>query len=180
MSISPLKDYSKATPLLPPRGEAAIKAFTGWDPKYLQIDGRLAPAWERDMIVRVPIPEMRYVLEGVRITRVAVHKKIAQPTRDVFRALSGAGILDILNPYAGGYVARLQRGSAKPSTHLFGLAFDFDPAGNPMGLDPEQSRLYQEPKGREAILILEEYGFLWGGRFESRPDAMHFQFCTGY
>lgn len=180
MELTPLANFGRATTLLPPRGQAAVMAFTGWDPKYVGSDGRIAPAWEREMIVRVPVPEMRFVLADAKITKVAVHKKIEQPARDVFRALSGAGVLDVLDPYAGGYAPRLQRGSPKPSCHLFGLAFDFDPAGNQMGADARLSRFWREEKGRKAIAIFEEHGFYWGGRFTARPDAMHFQFATGY
>lgn len=174
-----LAKYASATSIVPPVGEAEVRAFVSWDSKYILPDGRLSALWEREKIVRVPVPEMRYIIDGVPITKVAVHRRIEQPTRDVFRVLGAQGLIEVLQPYAGGYVNRLVRGGFRLSAHAYGIGLDFDPKRNPYRSDPERSNLWMDPKGRKAIDILSEFGWWWGGRFKNNPDPMHFSFVNG-
>jgi len=54
------------------------------------------------------------------------------------------------------------------SNHSFGIALDIDPASNPMGRAETTIPL-------PVIAAFERNGFTWGGRWQGRPDPMHFE-----
>lgn len=72
---------------------------------------------------------------------------------------------------AGGYVKRRIRGSRSAwSNHSWGLAVDFNPDTNPLGM-----RLKTDmPRGTS--LKAKSLGMRWGGDYRGRKDAMHFEF----
>lgn len=77
--------------------------------------------------------------------------------------------------YGGCYNFRLIKNSNRLSTHAWGASIDLDPGKNPLGVK------YDESKGmmpKPVIKIFEAEGWKWGGRFQSRPDCMHFQAAT--
>jgi hypothetical protein len=175
-------DYGIRAGVRPPDGYEAIKAFTGWRDDYLRADGTPMPMWEAGNIVRVALPRVLTYLTatGPVISRVAVHMKAAPDLQGALRAIAAANLWDKLGPFGGGYAFRTQRGSAaKLSMHAFGLALDFSPEANPLGMDPDQSTFGLTGEGREVVRLFEVFGWYWGGRF-SRPDPMHFQFGTGW
>jgi hypothetical protein len=54
------------------------------------------------------------------------------------------------------------------SNHSFATAIDIDPASNPMGR--AETTIPQN-----VIEAFERNGFTWGGRWQGRPDPMHFE-----
>jgi hypothetical protein len=179
VAVIPLDFAIRATER-PPDGRAASYAFAGWDPKvHLQQDGRPAPFWEAVNIVRVLLPEPLDYLDGRQVTRVSVNKRVAPNLQAALRSIYADGLWRFLSPYGGGYEFRRIGGSDKLSLHSLGLALDFDPAANPRDGKPDESRFGASGEGRAVVRLFELHGWYWGGRFESRPDAMHFQFATG-
>lgn len=69
------------------------------------------------------------------------------------------------------------------SLHAYGLAFDLNPATNPLqpvakaGQPLVRGRDYDLPEAW--IAVAEEAGWTWGGHFKGRKDPMHFQWATG-
>lgn len=74
------------------------------------------------------------------------------------------------------YNCRKIAGSTSWSNHAWGLAVDINSLRNPMG-----STLVTDMPAwvRDAPALLKKYGLKWGGTYQSRPDAMHFEFILG-
>jgi len=70
----------------------------------------------------------------------------------------------------GGYNCRKISGSTSWSNHAWALAIDINWDRNPMG----SSLVTDMPSWMPPLW--ESYGFRWGGRYQRRPDAMHFEF----
>jgi hypothetical protein len=177
--VKPL-DYAIRCDEKPPEGREAAYAFAGWDPKvHMGRDGRPLPFWEAVNITRLVLPAPLPYLDGQTVTKVAVHKRVAVPLTAAFQAIEDAGLWSFLAPYGGGYVYRTVRGRQVVSMHGLGFGLDFDPDGNPLGSDPDESRFGSTGEGRAVVRFFELHGWYWGGRFRPRPDPMHFQFATG-
>ncbi len=165
--------------LVPPHGERAIAEFYGWNPDLYLEDATPAAAWERDMIVRLPLPQpMTYAGRPVRTIRV--HRKLQGIFAGVYDQIFKAALWHVVEPYAGAFEFRLIRGGQSLSMHAFGAAVDHDPGRNPLGAPPASCRFGNTPEGAAVVRIFERNGFLWGGRFQGRKDCMHFQFGSGY
>jgi hypothetical protein len=172
-------DLGARLPDKPPHGREAVYKFAEFDPNHhIRSDGTLAPMWEAAWITRMGLPRPLPYLEGIEVTRVAVHRKVAPGLLKALIEIDRAGLWEFLAPYGGGFNFRRVRGGSALSMHSLGLALDFAPDENPMGMDPNETKFGRSGEGRAVVRLLELYGWLWGGRF-SRPDAMHFQYATG-
>jgi len=69
-----------------------------------------------------------------------------------------------------GFACRAIRGSSTPSNHSWGLAVDLNAPTNPMG------STLKTDMPTWMVELWESYGFRWGGRYPTRPDAMHYEF----
>jgi hypothetical protein len=76
------------------------------------------------------------------------------------------------NPSYGcwGFGNRAIRGSHSPSNHSWGLAVDINAPKNPMN----HKLITDMPAWMPDLW--NAYGFRWGGDYETRPDAMHYEF----
>lgn len=68
-----------------------------------------------------------------------------------------------------GYNCRTIRGSQTMSYHAWGLAIDLNATQNPMGTQ----LITDMPSWIDEVAA--EYGLFWGGNFNRRKDAMHFE-----
>lgn len=68
-----------------------------------------------------------------------------------------------------GYNCRSIRGSQTMSYHAWGLAIDLNATRNPMGA----TLITDMPSWIDEVAA--EYGLFWGGNFNRRKDAMHFE-----
>ncbi len=162
-------------PLTIPNGYADVLRTFGDIRKFIRTDGTLSPAWEIQHIVRIvlPAPLMYHVgdREYVQVTRITVHRLLADKLRAVLRKIYDQGLWSEIDPYGGGFVFRKIRGSSdKVSLHSFGIAWDFRPDQNRQG-----TKGTMHPR---VVEIFETAGFMWGGRFKGdRIDPMHVQFA---
>jgi hypothetical protein len=169
--------------LVPPAGRQATYRFAGFDPKT-DVDlttGRLAAGptcFEARSIIRIYPPRF-LTYAGVQISRITTHYKVAGYLRAVLGEIDQAGHWSAIEAYGGGFEPRLIRGGTDWSLHTLGLAWDFDPARNPLGAKPEATYLGSTTEGRWVVDCFAAWGFLWGGRFQDRKDCQHFQFATG-
>ena len=75
--------------------------------------------------------------------------------------------------FSGDWVVRPMRGGSAPSMHSFALAIDLDAGNNPLGA----LETFFMP-GSLIVECFEKNGFIWGGRWKTRRDAMHFQWAV--
>lgn len=76
----------------------------------------------------------------------------------------------------GAFVNRAIGGTNVASNHSFGTALDI--LWNENGMDDssnEDSSIWQDENARRVILLAEENGFRWGGRYSGTTDPMHFE-----
>lgn len=69
-----------------------------------------------------------------------------------------------------GFACRAIRGSNTASNHSWGLAGDINSIPNPMG------SVFTTDIPPIVVNAWEMCGFYWGGRYENRPDPMHFEY----
>jgi len=154
----------------PPHGIKEVREVYG-DVVLGKIDGKvdiIAPhGWESaNCLVIRDLPKF-----GPR--PLYIHKKIEAP----LRAALAAALLrcpDYAIRTMGCFCPRAKRtGSGDPSLHSWAVAVDINASTNPMG-----DKLVSDMPP-DFIACFTEQGWTWGGKF-SRPDAMHFQYASGY
>src|SRR5918912_4269683 len=115
---------------------------------------------------------------SVQVKKIYCHKLVGDSLLGIFeQILAHYGSFEEvkrarMHLYGGCYNFRLIKNSNRLSTHAWGASIDLDPGKNPLG------KKYDETQGmmpRAVIKIFEAEGWKWGGRFQSRPDCMHFQ-----
>ena len=160
--------------LKPPNGLAEIISTFGNISAYVRADGTLDPKWEQNL-ASVPIPFSIPLSwdPKTKVSKMRVHKLLAPVITATFAAIVDAGLQDKITSYGGAYMYRPKRGSAKYSTHSWGISFDINVATNQMGtrgdMDPALVELFRA------------HGWKWGGDWTgANCDPMHFQYCTGY
>jgi hypothetical protein len=153
-----------------------LNAFYG-DPDTND-DGRPDAAWEAANIVQITPPyPMTWSWSGKPAKAISLHKKCAP---DFLAALQEVGrtfdpVMRAkfqLDRCGGGYNFRTMRGSDKLSVHSWGAAIDLAPEINWLGRR-WGANLGMMPMA--AVQIFEKRGFVWGGRFKTRPDCMHIE-----
>lgn len=106
--------------------------------------------------------------QGVRLV---VHKRVAPIFKAFCDEIDARGYdLDAVAD-DWGYANRPIRGSSSPSNHSWGLAIDLNATKNPMS-----ATLKTDIPSWVIELAEQKYGLSWGGRYRTRPDAMHFEF----
>lgn len=108
--------------------------------------------------------------EAVRF--VSCHKLVEAVFQSVFDQIYARKYWELLEDYGGIYNFRPIKGSAKLSTHSWGIAVDLNTVANPLGAKP-----VMDP---HIIAVFADHGFHWGGNWRRRRDGAHFQYATGY
>ena len=160
--------------LATPNGLSQIIQTFGDINKFVRSDGTIDPKWEQNMVA-VPIPfsiPLSWAL-NTKVSSIRVHRKLAPTLAATFQAIYDRGLANLVQTYGGAYMYRPKRGSAKFSTHSWGIALDLNTATNQMGtkgdIDPR------------IVGVFREFGWKWGGDWSGvNCDPMHFQFATGY
>jgi D-alanyl-D-alanine carboxypeptidase-like protein len=100
---------------------------------------------------------------------ILVHKAIAPIVEQLLEETVAGGYR--LKPgQCWGYANRAIRGSKRPSNHSWGLAVDLNAPANPMSV----KLITDIPPWM--VELWRRRGFRWGGDYEGRKDAMHFEF----
>jgi peptidoglycan hydrolase-like protein with peptidoglycan-binding domain len=135
---------------------------------------RILGTWERDNIVRVPIPQLRKALGNRAPETMAFHRLAAKQLQGMWADWEKAKLLDRVLTYDGSFVPRFVRGSRSAlSNHAFGSAFDINERYNSLGKRP--ALVGKKGSVRELVPIANGWGFYWGGHYNRRPDGMHFE-----
>ena len=132
---------------------------------------RIPPAWTNANLTNVPLP-----LPGNH--HAIVHRLIADQFTRLWLAWSREGLLPFVLSFDGAWVPRLKRGraggtEADLSNHAWGTAFDVNAQWNRLGSQP--APLNGKGTVLPLVTLAEQHGFVWGGTFKSRVDAMHFE-----
>lgn len=75
----------------------------------------------------------------------------------------------------GCFAPRAKRVNGELSVHSWGAAVDINADTNPLGMDGVLRRDIPDTW----VVEFEKRGWVWGGRWK-KPDAMHFQYVSGY
>lgn len=134
---------------------------------------RITDTWEHDNIVAVSIPQIRNALGPNGPKTIRFHKQAAAQLQGLWADWETANLLNRILSYAGGFYPRFIGGTTTLSMHAFGGAFDINGDYNHWGEPPV-------PFGKkgcvyELVPIANKWGFYWGGHFNGRLDAMHFE-----
>jgi len=147
-------------------------APTPMNPERIRIRGD----WEKQNIITLRISQ----LQGIDVFgkpssgRLRFHKKAGEQLKGLWAAWGKNNMVELIKTYGGSFVPRFIRGSRTTlSNHSFGSAFDINMAWNLLGKIPAQ--VGSEGSIRELVPIANDFGFYWGGHFQSRPDGMHFE-----
>lgn len=135
---------------------------------------RITDDWARTNVAHVLIPQLKGVRGAPADCNVFFHVKVAHRLEAAFRSIDDAGLLNRVVSFGGTWVTRYIRGSRRTlSNHAWGAAIDVNADLNPLGTRPV---LKGHPGStRELVDAFFQAGFFWGGWFDSRPDAMHFE-----
>lgn len=106
-----------------------------------------------------------------KVTRIRCHRLLVPVFEVLFQELEEGGLRPLVRTYGGCFCFRRMRGGGHLSIHSWGIAIDLNPDTNRLGTPGDMAP--------ELVELFENFGFTWGGIF-SRPDPMHFQFCSGY
>jgi hypothetical protein len=139
-------------------------------------NGKPSAAWVKANLTTIPAP-YRMTFDGRPVTRIQIHRKCADSLSRVLAGIwtaSGHNQARIeewgADKFGGTFNYRLMRGLDRLSMHSYGCAIDIDPARN--GLGNPRGHLLDCPLVVAAFLA---EGWVWGGHWQTRPDAMHFQ-----
>jgi hypothetical protein len=150
----------------------------------LRADGLPAASWEKQSLVSIltPYPMVLAWQSDVAVTRIRCHRKVADSLKRVLQGIlehygsAEAVRLARMHLYGGCYNFRVIRGTTSTmSTHAYGAGIDLDPDHNPLG---EPWREGADMMPRRVIDLFKAEGWKWGGDFQARKDAMHFQATT--
>ena len=101
--------------------------------------------------------------------KVSVRREIAELVKTLLLVTEKYGY-DCKPGQCWGFANRPIRGTQTASNHSWGLAVDINSLANPMGSS------FQSDLPPKVVNAWESCGFYWGGRYERRPDAMHFEY----
>ena len=141
----------------PAESKAAEAAFTAKHMVLYNFPDWLLPHWPK------------YMKQGVK--RQWLNRDVVAPLEAVFRELISSKLVAELKTYDGCWVIRQMRQGGSPSSHSWGLAFDFNAALNPQG------KKYVAGAGMFTpafVAVWKKHGFIAGADF-ALADLMHFQ-----
>lgn len=99
------------------------------------------------------------------------HKLVMSKFQAAFKNVVDRKLAKQVKTFDGCFVLRKIRGGKSISTHSWGIAIDLNAKWNPLGQKNFEM-------SEELAKCFEDVGFIWGGRWTARPDAMHFQYAT--
>jgi peptidoglycan hydrolase-like protein with peptidoglycan-binding domain len=139
----------------------------------------ITDGWAKTHITMVEIPQLKRIKGAPASGKVPFHAKAAKQLQALWAAWEAAGLIPLIQTWAGSWVPRFIRGSRTYlSNHSWGTAFDINPEWNSLGVQP--ALVGQPGSVRKLVPLANEHGFTWGGHFGSpwvrgRSDGMHFE-----
>lgn len=159
----------------PPNGIEEITSVFGDVHQYVTPTGLLSPSWESFFLGTAVLPFSIPLSwnKAVTVTRITCHRLLVEVFESVFQSIVQLRLQHLVTSFGGCFSFRPQRGSAKLSTHVWGIAVDINTAENEQGTVGTIDT--------EIVGAFKSAGFTWGGDWPMpRTDGMHFQFASGY
>lgn len=157
--------------MMPLTSQQVIEVFGNPAP-FVRDDGSVGDDWVEVSQVYITLPAAIPFAgqPGLKVRRLRVHRLVAPQFTAAFGRLYAEGRWGLLVDCAGAYCWRAQRlAPSSRSRHSWGIAVDLNAADNPFMAPPKMPR--------EVVAAFESNGFEWGGRWQHRPDGMHFEFA---
>jgi hypothetical protein len=158
---------SKPAAFPPPHGLDQIKMVYG-DIRVASGQVVAPRDWESDNMIMV------FDLPGVPVRRLYVNKHVEPSLRAALAACVALNDGYVIRTI-GCFAPRAKRVNGELSVHSWGAAIDINADTNPLSLDGVLRRDIPDAWVAE----FEKRGWTWGGRWK-KPDAMHFQYVSGY
>jgi|688.fasta_scaffold04746_11 hypothetical protein len=131
-------------------------------------------------MVQVNLPYTMW-MDDIKITKTWMNKLCADSLIRVLTHVWDANERDYdkikaqqLHIFSGSWNIRNMRGGHSLSTHAFGLAIDIAAPYNMLGKKPGYNK-FSFTENSVIVKAFEAEGWVWGGRWDKRPDGMHFQ-----
>ena len=128
--------------------------------------------------IQLPFPMRLAWDKKTSVTKMRVHKKVAQDFINVFNELLAVyGLAKIqalgIDLFGGCFAFRAMRGGSDYSRHSWGIAIDLDPERNQLKETSKTAR-FARPEYKPMIDIFYKHGFVNLG-VEKNYDWMHFE-----
>ena len=128
--------------------------------------------------IQLPFPMRLAWDKKTSVTKMRVHKKVAQDFINVFNELLAVyGLAKIqalgIDLFGGCFAFRAMRGGSDYSRHSWGIAIDLDPERNTLKETSKTAR-FARPEYKPMIDIFYKHGFVNLG-VEKNYDWMHFE-----
>jgi D-alanyl-D-alanine carboxypeptidase/Putative peptidoglycan binding domain len=134
----------------------------------------ILPTWEGANIIKVELPNFQTITSAPSSGKMTFHRLAAPQLAGLWKAWQAKDLLSLILTFDGSFVPRYIRGSRTVlSNHAFGSAFDINYQWNKLGSTP--ALVGTKGSVRLLVPIANDYGFYWGGHFNSRKDGMHFE-----
>lgn len=125
--------------------------------------------WQKTILSAIPLPAPLPLSWNhlIHVYRIRCHWRIAKPLRSALEKIYEVDLWNELSDTGGCYNFRPNVNNKRaPSRHCWGIAIDLDVMDN-----PNRAKGDMHPT---VIRVMEDHGFMWGGRFQ-KPDPMHFE-----
>lgn len=130
--------------------------------------------WENDNIIEVELQNFKTIAGAPSSGKMDFHRLAAPQLAGLWKTWQAKDLLSLILTFDGSFVPRYIRGSRTVlSNHAFGSAFDINYQWNKLGSVP--ALVGARGSVRLLVPIANDYGFYWGGHFNSRKDGMHFE-----
>ena len=128
--------------------------------------------------IQLPFPMRLAWDKKTSVTKMRVHKKVAQDFINVFNELLAVyGLAKIqelgIDLFGGCFAFRAMRGGSDYSRHSWGIAIDLDPERNQLKT-PYLKSNFSKQEYKKLHEIFEKHGFINLGK-QKGYDAMHFE-----
>jgi hypothetical protein len=171
-------EKGKLRPLLDPGVEPQMQRWPHQHDCLGLFGNPFAPGWAARNLVHVT-PPYAVSMGRIHIAQIQINRIAADSLERVLARISDACQHDQAqvnaghcNCFSGSFALRNMRGLNTISMHAFGLAIDWDAEHNPLGARPGHT--FFNP---DSLLVqaFKDEGWVWGGDWRGRRDAMHVQ-----
>ncbi len=140
------------------------------NPERIKILGN----WVLENIEAVKLPQFENITGAPSNGKMEFHRFAVPQLQGLWNAWQSKDLLKLILTFDGSFAPRFIRGSRTVlSNHAFGSAFDINYQWNKLSHIP--ALVGQKGSVRLLVPIANDYGFYWGGHFNSRKDGMHFE-----